>query len=202
MSKNKTNIPLRLAGILFCLTLVSTYMTSGFYARYISRSTGDDYTNIVDFGNLTLTESGTFQSDGTMIIIPGVDLTKNAVIKFEGSETSTFVFAEIETSPDWALTNNSFSMKQDSKTFMNWDISEEWTYLCSNNNTHVYYQELSPNTDLESNLVANDGLFEVSNQITSSDLASINNTYIKFRASVIQSNGFESPINAWDAIKE
>ena len=61
MSKSKMNIPLRAAGILFCLTLISTCFTSGFYARYISRNTGDDYTSVAQFNDLTILESGSFE---------------------------------------------------------------------------------------------------------------------------------------------
>lgn len=202
MSKSKINIPLRAAGILFCLTLISTCFTSGFYARYISRNTGDDYTSVAQFNDLTILESGSFEDDGTMLIIPGVDLTKNAIVKFDGSASSTFVFAEIEVSPNWQKANNSFAIKQNDKTLMNWSVSNEWIYLKTKNNTHIYYQELEPNTSLESNIVSNNGLLQINNQTTTSDLATINNIYINFRASVIQSNGFETPELAWEAISK
>ena len=52
-----------LAGVLFCLVLITTSMMGGLFARYITSATGSDSARVASFGDLTLTETGDF--DGT-----------------------------------------------------------------------------------------------------------------------------------------
>ena len=52
-----------LAGILFCLILITTAMLGGLFARYTTSGSGSDSARVAKFGTLTLTETGDF--DGT-----------------------------------------------------------------------------------------------------------------------------------------
>ena len=56
----KINIPMLIACVLLCLTLFSVHLTSGIYARYVSRAEGSDDSRVAEF-NVTeeteLTES-------------------------------------------------------------------------------------------------------------------------------------------------
>ena len=99
--QNKEKAPVNLGAILiraaaglFILTIISIYLLSGLFARYVSSDQGSDSARVATFGNLTLTETGDF--DGTDskkgMIIPGVPLTKNATVTFTGSEMATVVF--------------------------------------------------------------------------------------------------------------
>ena len=75
LRKPKRNIALRLAGILFCLTLVSFYMVSGLFAKYMTRGQGSDSARVIKFGDITLTETGDFYEGGNkMWIVPGLDI--------------------------------------------------------------------------------------------------------------------------------
>ncbi len=49
MNKRKGNVSLWAAAILLCLTLISTYMTSGLYARYAAVSGGSDSARVAAF---------------------------------------------------------------------------------------------------------------------------------------------------------
>ena len=53
-----------MAGVLFCLVLITTAMMGGLFARYITSATGSDSARVVVFGNLTLTETGDFVAIG------------------------------------------------------------------------------------------------------------------------------------------
>lgn len=48
-AKTKKNIPLRLAAVLLCLTMVSAYLVSGLLARYTAQGNGDDAARVAAF---------------------------------------------------------------------------------------------------------------------------------------------------------
>lgn len=190
------------ACILFCLTLISIYFTSGLYAKYTGRADVSHSARVARFGDITLTEIGDFQTDGTMMIIPGVDLTKKAYIDFAGSEASTYIFTEITLSPEWLPNENNtaFAIKNGGKVQMEWHLDTSWTFLSSENNVYVYYLELSPNTALaEKNIIA-DGHIAVSEQITKKEIADMTDISIQFRAAAVQNDGMKSPDEVWKSI--
>ena len=52
-NKNKVNIPLFLAGILFCLTLISISLTSNLIAKYSTTASGSDSARVAKFDVIT-----------------------------------------------------------------------------------------------------------------------------------------------------
>ena len=198
----KVNIPMYIAALLFCLTLISIHLTSGLYAKYTSSASGDDSARVITFGDLTLTETGNFYEGNKLMIIPGVDLTKKAVVSFTGSEAATYVFVEVEPSAIWQTTDNrTFSIKLNSKTAMQWSVAADWNLLLSQDGTYVYYRAFAPNTVLNNaDIIAENGKITVSNQITKSEIKGMTNISIKLRATVVQSGGFENPTAAWNSI--
>ena len=199
--KTKMNIPMCLAAILLCLTLISIHLTSGLYAKYISSASGNDSARVIKFGELTLTEEGDFYEGNKLMIIPGVALTKKATVSFSGSESATYVFVEI-TPSKWSTTDNkTFSLLSNGKTAMQWNIAEGWLFLKSDNGTYIYYRELTPNTELiATDIIAENGKIAVSNQITKSEIQVMTGISIKLRATVVQSGGFENPEAAWNSV--
>ena len=199
--KTKMNIPMCLAAILLCLTLISIHLTSGLYAKYISSASGNDSARVIKFGELTLTEEGDFYEGNKLMIIPGVALTKKATVSFSGSESATYVFVEI-TPSKWSTTDNkTFSLMSNGKTAMQWNVAEGWLFLKSDNGTYIYYRELTPNTELiATDIIAENGTIAVSNQITKSEIQVMTGISIKLRATVVQSGGFENPEAAWNSV--
>lgn len=199
--KAKMNIPMCLAAILLCLTLISIHLTSGLYAKYISSASGNDSARVIKFGELTLTEEGDFYEGNKLMIIPGVALTKKATVSFSGSESATYVFVEI-TPSKWSTTDNkTFSLMSNGKTAMQWNVAEGWLFLKSDNGTYIYYRELTPNTELiATDIIAENGKIAVSNQITKSEIQVMTGISIKLRATVVQSGGFENPEAAWNSV--
>lgn len=198
----KVNIPMYIAALLFCLTLISIHLTSGLYAKYTGSASGNDSARVITFGDLTLTETGNFYEGNKLMIIPGVDLTKKAVVSFTGSEAATYVFVEVEPSAIWQTTDNrTFSIKLNSKTAMQWRVAPDWNLLLSQDGTYVYYRALAPNTVLkDADIIAENGKITVSNQITKSEIKGMTNISIKLRATAVQSGGFENPTAAWNSI--
>ena len=199
--KTKMNIPMCLAAILLCLTLISIHLTSGLYAKYISSASGNDSARVIKFGELTLTEEGDFYEGNKLMIIPGVALTKKATVSFSGSESATYVFVEI-TPSKWSTTDNkTFSLMSNGKTAMQWNVAEGWLFLKSDNGTYIYYRELTPNSELiATDIIAENGKIAVSNQITKSEIQVMTGISIKLRATVVQSGGFENPEAAWNSV--
>ena len=198
----KVNIAMCIACILFCLTLISIRLTSGLYAKYMTSASGGDSARVITFGDLTLTETGDFYEDNKLMIIPGVDLQKKAVVNFTSSEAATYVFIEVVPSA-WQVEedNKSFLITMNNKPAMQWSIADSWIFLKSGDETYVYYRELAPNTELKDvDIIADGGKIMVSEQITKSEIASMTGVSIKLRATVVQSSGFESPEAAWNSL--
>ena len=187
-----------IAGVLFCLVLITTAMMGGLFARYTTSDTGSDSARVVAFGNLTLTETGDFvESAGkkTAKIIPGVDLEKKVTLSFEASEVDTIVFVEIS-APGWTV--------PDGKTFMMgtqiyWRMADGWNHLPGTQ--YVYYMELDTNTALTDVDIIQGGVIRVSNDIKESNIQSLDKLNISIRASVIQNDGSLTPATAWDRLK-
>ena len=192
-----------LAGVLFCLVLITTAMMGGLFARYITSATGSDSARVVVFGNLTLTETGDF--DGTEnkkgMIIPGVTLTKDATVTFTGSEAATLVFVEVIVPEDtWEMAENgAFSYGG-----LSWTVASGWEYLDSDhhagNDRYVFYKTLEPNTQLNQEKIVHEGKILVSEEITKATIAGLANGDLAFRASVIQAGGFKTVEEAWAAM--
>lgn len=198
----KISIPMCIASFLFCLTLISIHLTSGLYAKYISSASGNDSARVIAFGDITLTESGDFYDSNKLMIIPGVDLTKKATVRFSGSEAATYIFIEVKPSTSWQATDNhTFSITLSNKIVMQWSIAEGWDLLNTANGTYVYYRELTPNEILNDvDIIAENGKIMVSDRITKSEIASMTGISIKLRAAVVQSGGFANPEAAWNSV--
>lgn len=197
---------MKIAASLFCLVLISTSMLSGLYARYTTDSTGGDSARVIKFGNITLTETGSFVKEKELIVIPGVDLTKKVMVSFDGSEASTLIFIEITPSSHWNTSNNqSFSANVNEKNIMSFDISSDWKFLKLENGSYIYYYytTLAPNTPIENvDIIANDGKITVSKNINHNDVTLMNDITLNISATVVQSGGFESVSDAWSSLSK
>lgn len=188
----KVNIPMALACVMLCLTLFTTSIVGGLLARYTTTGTGADRARVIRFGRITITETGDFIADtNKMPIVPGVDIQKKAVVEFSGSEAATYVFLEVSHTGNWTAADGVFSNADQ----MTWQIADGWIPL----DGQVFYRELIPNETLEADIIR-DGVIRVSEDITNQQLANLSGS-ISFRASVVQSNGFDSPEAAWASLQ-
>ena len=186
------------AGILFCLVLISTAMLGGLFARYTAGSSGSDSARVVKFGDLTMTETGDFVGDAqkTAIVTPGVDLNKKVVVTFDASEVATIVFVQV-TAPNWDVDTDTHT-KFNLNGKLSWTVADGWTYLKGSN--YVYYQELAPNAGLEADVIAG-GKITVANTITEADITGLlRDRQLVFQASVIQNDGSLTPKTAWERL--
>lgn len=206
LKKKKTarvNVPIFMACVLLCLTLISMHLTSGLYARYTNQLNEDDAAEVVEFGNLTFTESGDFGNGEEVFLIPGVDLTKRAVINFEGSETATYIFAEINLSSVWETKDNrTFTISSEDKVLVEWKVVNDWYFLDNDNGKYVFYQSNGMNQRFSQDLIAEEGKIKVSEYITVAEIENLSDIFINIRASAVQNSGFDSPMSAWNSINK
>lgn len=216
--KEKMNIPMCLACVLFCLTLITTHMTGGLFAKYATHAEGSDSARVAAFNKVVISEEGDFGTDGSeeALIIPGVDLTKKAVVNFEKSEVATYIFVAADLSGNWTGTDASsnsidgidtFSVLSEDKNtaYLQWVIADGWKYLKKIENQYVYYRELEPLTELKDVDIVDDGKITVSSQIPTipqADFMALDATHIKFRAIAVQAGGFNSAEAAWNSVKD
>lgn len=200
LRKPKKNIALRLAGILFCLTLVSFYMVSGLFAKYTTSGKGSDSARVIKFGDITLTETGDFYEGNKMWIVPGLDIKKDAKVSFEGSEAATYVFVQVQVSDHWSCDDGVFTMEGGK---ISWKVADGWNRLYDD----VYYRALKPNETLANADIIKDGIVTVSDGINRGDMLDIEEVggvkktiSVAFRAYVVQSSGFASAQAAWDSL--
>ena len=154
-STRRINVPMTIAIVLFYLTLVSIYLTSGLYAKYTTRSSGQDGARVIKFGEIVLTETGDFvthtaQGQHRFIIIPGVHLDKDVKVSFGGSEADTYVFVVVET-PGWSTQDHKRFVVNDGDIYWNVNVDgeKEWIHLPTTEDYHVYYRYVKANQKLE-----------------------------------------------------
>ena len=198
----KRNTPVCAFGVLFCLTMITFCITGGLYAKYVGADDNQNSARVITFGQLTLTETGDFEEDGTLRIIPGVNLRKKAVVNFEGSEASTYIFVKITPSSDFATTDHrNFAISRAGQMKMKWTVSAEWTYLqADGDGSYIYYKALRPNTTFEADIFAEDGKITVSDSITKTEMSSLNAVSVGIRAFAVQNGGFADPVAAWSSL--
>ncbi len=192
-SYSKPNIPLRVSCVLLVLVVISIYMMSGLYARYVTSSEGSDGAQIAHFGELKIMEGGTLASASeTKTVIPGVNLEENAAVEIGTSEVAVYVFLKVE-ADGWTESNGSYSH---SSGKLSWSIdSDNWTRLEAN----VFYIKVDASAATHTVNILADNLITVADTLTASEMTSLPS--INFRAFSIQIGEFSSAAEAWDSLK-
>lgn len=201
--RRKSNIPMIVAAVLFCTILLTAHFMDGLYAKYKTSDTGDDSARVITFSDITITETGDFNSEGKLILVPGVNLTKQATVDFGGSEAATYVFVKVELGPktQWTYDQSSmtFSCVSGSDAWIQWKMENGWTYL--EDSDGVFYQELSPNETLVAEpIIAENGTLVVSENISRTQISKASGISIAFEATAVQSSGFETVQDAWASV--
>lgn len=195
-----------IAGVFLCLVLISTHFTSGLYARYSTGVSVSDSARVVQFRQLTVTETGSFieLEDGTkqFYFAPGVPLTKDVEINFGGSEVATIVFVAVRLT-NWQATDGGYKSFTDSQGQLSWSVASGWTFLekDEDEDLYVYYRELEPNITLENVDFIKNAEITVSKNGTTELYASYPKTQITVKGYVVQANGFNTVADAWNSVK-
>lgn len=215
-----SNAAMCLAVVLFWLVIITTYMSSGLFAKYSTMGMGGDSARVIQFGELTVTETldtVVTPTGGDLIFVPGTTMKKDITVDFEGSEADTVVFVALE-AKGWSFTAPnatdpaSFALKQGENTLMSWKMENGWNYLVSDEDErHVFYIFLDSNTPLKNKPVIKDGkvtvnvaTYDAYDALAGADLN------LDITAYAVQANGFYAPDRdtavevataAWNSVK-
>lgn len=207
----KAKFRLPFSAVLLYLALIAAALSGVTFSRYVTGTTVSDNARVAMMKELTVTEKGGLDQ---RVILPGVDMTKKAVVDFEGSEMACYVFCAI-TANGWTRADNfHYTAGPD---ILSWAVDDtNWTYLQEDGSTSVYYCIVNANTALHADVLAEDGKITVSADITRSQLnalaASAAPLSIKISATAVQYHGFSEGLSAgyteaeraeaaWNAVK-
>ncbi len=76
--KSQKNIPMRIAAVLLCLTLFSTYLVTGLFARYTTSAQGSDHARVAKF---SIQGSGALSRSIEASLFPGESQTATLIIE-------------------------------------------------------------------------------------------------------------------------
>ena len=184
---------------LFAATLLLSGVT---LSQYVASDFGGDSARVIKIGELTIEESGNGAGGDRWILTPGVDVTKRATVKFDGSEAACYVFLKIN-APGWSHTDEQthhfFYMPSGSSAeLLAWDVTSSpdgWTYLRQDGDDCIFYTVLAPNTSLSREIVANGGKITVNPAIRRSQLTALPQN-LTFTAIAVQYDGFGNDLPA------
>lgn len=204
MKQNKQKFRLSPRVWLMYLIVLAVLSTGVTLSRYVTSSSGDDQAGVIRFHDIRISETGSFYEAGTLLLQPGVDLEKKAVVEFGGSEAAVYVFLTVDTENFIKQDDNMQFTALDQK--IRWQIDGSWQYLLSEDQTHVYYMSLAPNTTLEQAIIRN-GAVLVSDEIIRTEMQNLDSLAVSFQATAVQSDGFgvsgteaDHAKKVWDAV--
>ena len=182
---NKRRLPLR-AWLLY-LAVATFALTGVTFSRYVASAHSQDEGRVITFGDLTVTDSGSVQ------VQPGVPAKKDLTVRFEGSEATVYVFAEVQGGWTRGADNRTYTYGAGS---LSWRVADGWTHLQDN----VYYRELAPNTALDAGLI-DDGAVNVSEDMTRTELEKLSKALsIRVQAAAVQREGGDTAQIAWERL--
>lgn len=199
MKKNNKKFRLPLRAWLMYIILVAFLSTGVTLSKYVTSSKGGDMARIIKFSDIVITETGNFCENGKFRVQPGVSIEKKPQVTFGGSESAVYIFLTAES--DFFIKNQdnySFSALDDK---LNWSVdSEKWTFLLSENGTHIYFKALEANQELNDTIIKNNTI-TVSDTLLNSEIADLSDFSLNFRSIAVQANGFVNAEDAWNAVK-
>lgn len=209
----KAKFRLPFSAVLLYLALIAAALSGVTFSRYVTGTTVSDSARVAMMKELTVTETGWLDQ---RVILPGVNMTKKAVVDFEGSEMACYVFCAI-TANGWTRAADNFHYTAGTD-ILNWAVDNtKWTFLQEDGSTSVYYCIVNANTALQADVLADGGKITVSENITRSQLdtlaASAAPLSIKISATAVQYHGFSEGFSAgyteadrakaaWNAVKD
>ena len=194
-TEQKPKFRLPFSAVLLYLVLIAAAVSGVTFSKYTTGTTVGDTARVAIMRDITVTETGNFAETDKWVITPGVDMIKNAVVNFEGSEMACFVFCEIKTTGWSRLDEHSFAFSGGGENILGWA---------------VYYRIVGANTVLQADVLADGGKITVSENITKTQLGLLpKDMQIKISAAAVQYNGFsegeyteeQRALAAWEAVK-
>lgn len=209
-TEQKPKFRLPFSAVLLYLLLIAAAVSGVTFSKYVTGTTVGDTARVAIMRDITVTETGNFAETDKWVITPGVDMIKNAVVNFEGSEMACYVFCEIKTTGWSRLDEHSFAFSGGGENILDWAVNNDWKFLSGNGSEAVYYRIVGANTVLQADVLADGGKITVSENITKTQLGLLpKDMQIKISAAAVQYNGIsegeyteeQRALAAWEAVK-
>ena len=212
-TERKPKFRLPFSAVLLYIVLIAAAVSGVTFSKYVTGTTVGDAARVALMRDITVTETGNFAEPEKWVITPGVDMIKNAVVNFEGSEMACYVFCEIKTTGWSRLDEHSFAFSGGSENILGWAVNNDWKFLSGNGSEAVYYRIVGANAVLKADVLADGGKITVSENISKTQLDGLpKDMQIKISATAVQYNGFsegseagyteaQRALAAWEAVK-
>ena len=201
----KKSVSMKVVVLLLAVVLLIGCVAGGTLAYLMAKSSTVNNTFVAgEIGTLTLNETdgnGNVVTARSFIVTPGVDITKDPVVTFNGNNVAAYIFVKVEAT-DWTESNGTFSIGNSQE--MTWTVADGWTKL--ENVPGVYYREVVVDTDTantaenEKYVVIKDNTITVSSEITKANISDYTKG-LSFTAYAIQKDGFTTVAAAWEQAK-
>lgn len=196
--------------ILVILLLVSSFVVTHSYAKYVSKLNFSNKVRVAKSGELSLVEklNGEVQVNNLETIsavydeiILGNDIEKEVYIEFVDAEVSTYLFLVIDIT-NWTYDDvlRRLSVLNNKSSLLSFSINSTWSFLedASSENKLIFYHLVDANNNDNSK-------YDVMNNIeigilTPQDEEKINNSSLRFSAYSMQKNDDMSAIEAWNCL--
>lgn len=211
----KAKFRLPFSAVLLYLALIAAALSGVTFSRYVTGTTVSDSARVAMMKELTVTETEMPDGSDQRVILPGVNMTRKAVVDFEGSEMACYVFCAI-TANGWTRAADHFGYTA-GNGLLSWAVDNtKWIFLQGDGSTSVYYCIVNANTALHADVLAGGGKITVSENITRSQLNALASPAaplsIKISATAVQYHGFSEGLSAgyteaaraeaaWNAVK-
>lgn len=179
-----------IALVLVCLVAFSIWMMGGLYAKYLVGDNASDAARVIKFNELTITET----TGNSYKLIPGVNIRKDPVLNFGGSEAACFVFLKVDAT-GWTTSDGINYVSDNGR--VSWSFaSTGWSHFVhSVSGKTIYYRITEANTSLSDISLISGDTVTVSENLLNSELRAMETAYpdnlgISFSAYAVQANGF------------
>ena len=201
MYAKKKSVSMKVVVLLLAVVLLIGCVAGGTLAYLMAKSSTVTNTFVAgEIGTLSLAET----TGNSYIVTPGVDITKDPVVTFNGNNVAAYIFVKVEAT-DWEESNGTFSIGDNQK--MKWTVADGWTKL--ENTPGVYFREVVVDTDTANTAetekygIIKDNTITVSSEITKDNISDYTKG-LTFTAYAIQqedggsdNDGKFTPAEAW-----
>lgn len=188
--KNRRNVSNKTVAILLALVLAIGCAVGGTLAWLISET--DPVVNTFTYGDINISLEETTEK---YKITPGVSINKDPKVTVTAGSEACWLFVKVE-EKNWP------DLKETDRTTrkVNYAIAEGWIAL--ENQTDVYYREVSAQKNAQEFPVLKDNKVTVSENLTKTEVDQLkkNSPTLTFTAYAVQKDGITTAANAWAKI--
>ena len=189
----KKSVSMKVVVLLLAVVLLIGCVAGGTLAYLMAKSSTVNNTFVAgEIGTLTLSET----TGESYIVTPGVDITKDPTVTFNGNNVAAYVFLKVEAT-DWEVSgaDTTYTYSIGTNQEVKW-VLDGWTKLGDG----VYYKEVAANAGEQSWSVIKDNKITVSSEITKANISDYTKG-LSFTAYAIQKDGFTTVAAAWEQAK-